>query len=35
EKGKGQAVVDALLCTGCKVCEQVCKFDAFGEIDGE
>ncbi|PLY03165.1 MAG: indolepyruvate ferredoxin oxidoreductase subunit alpha [Desulfuromonas sp.] len=35
EKGKGQAVVDALLCTGCKVCEQVCKFDAFGEVDGK
>jgi len=35
EKGKGQAVVNALLCTGCKVCEQVCNFDAFGEIDGE
>ncbi|PLY04564.1 MAG: indolepyruvate ferredoxin oxidoreductase subunit alpha [Desulfuromonas sp.] len=32
---KGKAVVNALLCVGCKVCEQVCNFDAFGEIDGE
>jgi len=33
--GKGKAVVNALLCVGCKVCKQVCNFDAFGEIDGE
>jgi len=32
-EGKGKAVVNALLCVGCKVCEQVCKFDAFGEVD--
>ncbi|PLX96956.1 MAG: indolepyruvate ferredoxin oxidoreductase subunit alpha, partial [Desulfuromonas sp.] len=29
--GKGKAVVNALLCVGCGVCDQVCKFDAFGE----
>jgi len=34
-EGKGKAVVNALLCVGCKVCEQVCKFDAFGEIDDQ
>ncbi len=33
--GKGKAVVNALMCVGCKVCKQVCNFDAFGEIDGE
>ena len=32
---KGKAVVNALMCVGCRVCEQVCNFDAFGEIDGE
>jgi indolepyruvate ferredoxin oxidoreductase alpha subunit len=32
---KGRAVVNALLCVGCKVCDQVCKFGAFGEINGE
>ena len=30
---KGKAVVNAMLCVGCKVCEQVCNFDAFGEVD--
>ena len=25
----GKAVVDATLCTGCGVCQQLCKFDAF------
>ena len=27
---KGYAKVDRLLCTGCGICEQVCKFGAFG-----
>ena len=27
---KGVAKVDRLLCTGCGICEQLCKFDAFG-----
>ena len=27
---KGFAKVDRLLCTGCGICEQVCKFGAFG-----
>ena len=26
----GKAVVDNTLCTGCGVCEQLCKFDALG-----
>ncbi len=34
-EGKGKAVVNALLCVGCKVCEQVCNFDAFGELENE
>jgi indolepyruvate ferredoxin oxidoreductase alpha subunit len=32
---KGKAVVNALLCVGCGVCAQVCKFGAFGEADGK
>lgn len=28
-EGKGKAVVNQLLCVGCGVCQQVCKFDAF------
>ncbi|MDT8440949.1 MAG: indolepyruvate ferredoxin oxidoreductase subunit alpha [Desulfuromonadales bacterium] len=31
--GKGIARVDRLLCTGCGICEQVCKFAAFGVCD--
>ncbi len=27
---KGKAVVNQLLCVGCGVCQQLCKFDAFG-----
>ncbi len=26
---KGKAVVNQMLCVGCEVCRQVCKFDAF------
>ena len=29
-KGKGKAYIDYLLCTGCDVCRQLCKFDAIG-----
>jgi indolepyruvate ferredoxin oxidoreductase alpha subunit len=31
--GKGHAHVDRALCTGCGVCQQLCKFDAFGVCD--
>jgi indolepyruvate ferredoxin oxidoreductase, alpha subunit len=27
---KGKAVINQLLCVGCGVCQQVCKFDAIG-----
>jgi len=30
EGGKGKATIDPLLCTGCNVCEQVCKLSAIG-----
>ncbi len=30
EEGKGKATIDPLLCTGCNVCEQVCKLSAIG-----
>ncbi|MCP3177883.1 MAG: indolepyruvate ferredoxin oxidoreductase subunit alpha [Desulfuromonadales bacterium] len=30
---KGKAQVDPLICVGCGVCEQVCKFGAFGVSD--
>jgi indolepyruvate ferredoxin oxidoreductase alpha subunit len=33
EGEKGFAKVDRLLCTGCGICDQVCKFGAFGECD--
>ena len=33
EGGKGKATIDRLLCTGCSVCMQQCKFDAFGVCD--
>ncbi len=29
---KGKAYIDPLLCTGCDVCRQLCKFDAIGRI---
>jgi len=35
EGGKGFAKVDRLLCTGCGICEQVCKFGAFGVCNEE
>ena len=31
---KGKAVINQLLCVGCGVCRQVCKFDAFGVHNG-
>lgn len=30
---KGKSRINKLLCVGCGVCEQVCKFDAFGVCD--
>ncbi|WP_305041023.1 indolepyruvate ferredoxin oxidoreductase subunit alpha [Geoalkalibacter sp.] len=30
---KGQAEIDKLICVGCEVCMQVCKFGAFGVCD--
>ncbi len=30
---KGKAEVNQLLCVGCGLCRQVCKFDAFGGSD--
>jgi len=33
EEGKGKAVVNAMLCTGCEVCARVCKFGAIGVSD--
>lgn len=30
---KGSAKIDRLLCMGCQVCMQMCKFDAFGVYD--
>ena len=30
EGGKGKAFIDELLCNGCDVCRQLCKFDAIG-----
>lgn len=29
-EGKGKAFIDPLLCNGCGVCEQLCKFNAIG-----
>lgn len=29
---KGKAWIDPLLCTGCDVCRQLCKFDAIGRM---
>ncbi|HIJ80894.1 MAG TPA: indolepyruvate ferredoxin oxidoreductase subunit alpha [Desulfuromonadales bacterium] len=29
---KGKARIDPLLCTGCDVCRQLCKFDAIGSV---
>jgi len=31
--GRGKARIDRLLCMGCQVCMQQCKFDAFGVCD--
>lgn len=34
EGGKGvKPVVNELLCNGCSMCEQVCKFEAIGEVE--
>lgn len=29
--GKGRAQINQVLCVGCGVCKQLCKFDAFGD----
>ena len=29
---KGKAYIDPLLCTGCTVCQQLCKFDAIRQV---
>ena len=34
-EGKGEARVNRLLCVGCGICQQVCKFGAFGECHGK
>ncbi|MEJ2492327.1 MAG: indolepyruvate ferredoxin oxidoreductase subunit alpha [Desulfuromonadales bacterium] len=33
EGERGKAKIDRLLCMGCSVCLQQCKFDAFGVLD--
>ncbi|MEA5114633.1 MAG: indolepyruvate ferredoxin oxidoreductase subunit alpha [Geobacteraceae bacterium] len=30
EGKKGVSIIDSMLCTGCDVCRQLCKFDAIG-----
>ena len=30
----GKAIIDRTLCTGCGVCQQMCKFDALGKFEG-
>ncbi len=32
EGKKGKAFIDPLLCTGCTVCQQLCKFDAIRQV---
>ncbi len=34
-EGKGKATINKLLCVGCGVCQQLCKFDAIGEHRGK
>ena len=31
KKRKGHSLIDELMCTGCGVCAQVCRFEAIGE----
>ncbi|MFH1626341.1 MAG: indolepyruvate ferredoxin oxidoreductase subunit alpha [Pseudomonadota bacterium] len=33
KKKKGIAVIDTMLCSGCGLCRQLCKFEAIGEVD--
>jgi len=33
KKRKGFAIIDKMLCNGCGLCQQLCKFEAIGEID--
>jgi len=32
---RGKAVVNQLLCVGCTICDQLCKFDAYKLVDSE
>ena len=32
---RGQAVVNELLCVGCTICDQLCKFDAYQVVGSE
>jgi indolepyruvate ferredoxin oxidoreductase alpha subunit len=32
EGPKGKAYIDPLLCTGCTVCQQLCKFNAIRQV---
>ena len=33
KKRKGFAIIDKMLCIGCGLCQQLCKFEAIGETD--
>ncbi|PIZ19174.1 MAG: indolepyruvate ferredoxin oxidoreductase subunit alpha [Deltaproteobacteria bacterium CG_4_10_14_0_8_um_filter_43_12] len=33
KKRKGIAIIDSMLCNGCGLCQQLCKFEAIGEIN--
>ncbi|MDI6753922.1 MAG: indolepyruvate ferredoxin oxidoreductase subunit alpha [Thermodesulfobacteriota bacterium] len=35
KKRKGRALIDHFLCNGCTLCEQVCKFSAIKETNGQ
>jgi indolepyruvate ferredoxin oxidoreductase alpha subunit len=35
KKRKGRAFIDRFLCNGCTLCEQICKFGAIKESNGE
>jgi indolepyruvate ferredoxin oxidoreductase alpha subunit len=35
KKRKGRAFIDQFLCNGCTLCEQICKWGAIKESNGE